>query len=50
MKHSLLELQNGIQAFYAREERKEKILYRVANVALLVLAGVGVVAVWLAFH
>jgi len=50
MKHSLLDLQDGIQAFYAREDRKEKVLYWVANVALLVLAGIGVCAVWMAFH
>jgi len=50
MKHSLLDLQDGIQAFYAREDRKEKVLYWVANSALLVLAGLALGAVWMAFH
>jgi len=50
MKHSLLDLQDGIQAFYAREDRKEKVLYWAVNIALSLLAGFGIGAVWMAFH
>ena len=50
MKNSLLYMRDDIQAFYAREDRKERVLYQVANVALLALACLGLGAVWMAFH
>jgi len=47
MKNSLLYMRDDIQAFYAREDRKERVLYQVANVALLALACLGLGAVWM---